>query len=128
MKTTFSTLAQLPELPNRVLVDHGDERLVSADRQGSRFTTDRTEVDLVRSSEGLAVQVTCPTGPLARIVLRWEITFPSDTLYLGDHWERGYGDLQWRFLQPERILPWYFAAHHAASGRTFMAGVSTIKR
>ena len=125
IKTTSSTLAQLPELPNRVLVDHGDERLLSADRQGSRFTTDRTEVNLVRSSEGLAVRVTCPTGPLARIVLRWEITFPSDTLYLGDHWERGYGDLQWRFLQPERILPWYFAAHHAATGRTFMAGVQT---
>ena len=58
-------------------------------------------------------------------MLRWEITFPADTLFLGDHWERGYGDLQWRFVQPERIMPWYFAAHHEASGRTFMAGVKT---
>jgi alpha-galactosidase len=45
------------------------------------------------------------------VVLRWETTFPGDTLFLGDNWERGYGDLQWRFLQPERIMPWYFAAH-----------------
>jgi alpha-galactosidase len=44
-------------------------------------------------------------------------------LFLGDHWERGYGDLQWRFLQPERVMPWYFAAHDAAAGSTFMAGV-----
>ena len=35
------------------------------------------------------------------------------------------GDLQWRFLQPERVMPWYFAAHQAASGRTFVAGVKT---
>jgi alpha-galactosidase len=50
---------------------------------------------------------------------------PRCTLYLGDHWERGYGDLQWRFLQPDRIMPWYFAAYQEASGRTFMAGVKT---
>ena len=26
---------------------------------------------------------------------------------LGDHWERGYGDLAWRGIEPERIMPWY---------------------
>jgi alpha-galactosidase len=59
------------------------------------------------------------------VIARWEARFPQDTLYLGDAWERSYGDLQWRFLQPERIMPWYFAAHHAATGRTFMLGVNT---
>jgi alpha-galactosidase len=120
-----SPLAVLPELPARVFVSHDGSRLVSADRQGSRFTSDGAEINLTRNSSGLAVGVTCPTQPLARVVLRWEITFPGNTLFLGDHWERGYGDLQWRFLQPERVMPWYFAAHHAASGRTFMAGVKT---
>ena len=118
-------LAQLPELPTRVLVDHEGSRLVAAGRQGAHFTTDRAAVNFVSTPEGTSVRVTCPTGPLARIVLRWETAFPEDTLYLGDHWERSYGDLQWRFLQPNRIMPWYFAAHHAASGRTFMAGVKT---
>ena len=119
------SLAQLPELPTRVLVDHEGSRLMAAGRQGARFTTDRAAVNFVSTAEGTSVRVTCPAGPLARIVLRWETTFPEDTLYLGDHWERSYGDLQWRFLQPNRIMPWYFAAHHAASGRTFMAGVKT---
>ena len=118
-------LAQLPEIPTRVLVDHEGSRLMAASRQGARFTTDRAVVNFVSTAEGTAVRVTCPAGPLSRIVLRWETTFPEDTLYLGDHWERSYGDLQWRFLQPNRIMPWYFAAHHAASGRTFMAGVKT---
>jgi hypothetical protein len=60
-----------------------------------------------------------------RVVLRWETNFPGDTIFLGDAWERSYDDLQWRFLKPERIMPWSFAAHQEASGRTFTVGVKT---
>jgi len=117
--------AALPELPTRVLIDLDGSGLKAADRQGSRFTSTRAAVALTATPAGLAVGVTCPSGPLSRVVLRWETEFPADALFLGDAWERGYGDLQWRHLQPERIMPWYFAAHHLASGRTFMAGVMT---
>jgi len=117
--------AALPEQPTRVLVAHEGPDLQTATRSGTRFTTDRAVVSLVTTPQGQDVRVTCPKGPLSRVVLRWETSFSGDTLYLGDHWERSYGDLQWRFLQPERVLPWYFAAHHAASGHTFMAGVKT---
>ncbi len=120
-----SVIAELPGLPVRILVDHDGKGLVTADRQGSRYTTSQAELTLVSSTEGMQVRVSCPKGTLSRAVLRWETAFPSDALFLGDHWERGYGDLQWRFLQPERIMPWYFAAHHTRSGRTFMAGVKT---
>ncbi|MEI6105596.1 MAG: hypothetical protein WCR49_01170 [Opitutae bacterium] len=116
---------RLPERPDRVYVDHDGSGLVPAHRAGSRFTTPTGAVELVDAAHGLMVRVACPKGLLARVVLRWELTFPTDALFLGDHWERGYGDLQWRFLQPERVLPWYFAAHHPASGDTFMAGVLT---
>jgi len=117
--------ARLLELPARVFVDHEGSGLIQAQRSGSRFTTPTGVVALDAAADALHVRVACPTGTLARVVLRWETTFPTDTLYLGDHWERGYGDLQWRFLQPERIMPWYFAAHQPASGDTFMAGVRT---
>ena len=118
-------MAELPALPARVFVEQDDARLVSTSRQNARFTSDRVAVSFVAASAGVDVRVTCPSGPLARVILRWETTFPADTLFLGDHWERGYGDLQWRFLQPERVMPWYFAAHHPGSGRTFMTGVKT---
>jgi alpha-galactosidase len=120
-----SMITELPELLARVFVDHDGTRLAPTDRQGRRFTSDRAAVTLTATSAGLAVRVTCPAGPLTRVVLRWETAFPADTLFLGDHWERGYGDLQWRYLQPERVMPWYFAAHQASSDRTFMAGVMT---
>jgi hypothetical protein len=115
----------LPELPARVFVDHDGSRLERADRVGRRFTTARAEVAVTGTAAGTAVRVTCPGAPLSRVLLRWEASFADETLFLGDHWERGYGDLQWRFQQPERAMPWYFAAHHAPSGRTFMAGVET---
>lgn len=118
-------LSRLPELPTRVFVDQVGSQLKQADRQGSRFTSGQVVVNLATAAPGQEIRVSSPTGPLSRVVLRWETVFPGDTLYLGDHWERSYGDLQWRFLQPERVLPWYFAAHQEATGRTFMAGVKT---
>ena len=118
-------LAAWPELPTRVLIEHDGNDFQTTNRQGSRFTSERAVVNLAATVAGQEVRVTCPRGSLSRVVLRWEISFPGDTLFLGDHWERSYGDLQWRFLQPERILPWYFAAHETASGRSFMAGVKT---
>ena len=118
-------IAALPELPTRVLIEQDGTHLVSTVRDGARFTSSQVAVTFASTAAGVDVRVMCPSGPLSRVVLRWETTFAGDTLFLGDHWERGYGDLQWRHLQPERLLPWYFAAHHAASGRTFMAGVKT---
>jgi len=126
VKGAPSMFTELPGLPVKVFVDHeGKGVLVPTDRQGARFTSGRAAVSLTARASGTAVVVSCPRGPLARVVLRWEAPFPADTLFLGDHWERGYGDLQWRFLQPERVMPWYFAGHQATTGRTFMAGVKT---
>jgi hypothetical protein len=39
-------------------------------------------------------------------MLRWRRAIAEDVLVLGDAWERSYGDLQWRGMQPERTLPW----------------------
>jgi alpha-galactosidase len=111
--------------PTRVLIDNDGAGLVTADRANNRFSVKQTAVHFIPSPAGVAVRVACADGPLMRVVVRWETTFPDDALFLGDHWERGYGDLQWRFLQPERVMPWYFAAHHPASGQTFLAGVQT---
>lgn len=116
---------QLPARPSRVYVQHEETALVPTVREGDRFTSPGAEVAFAYTASGQAVRVTCPKAPLSRVVLRWETGFPEESLFLGDAWERGYGDLQWRGLQPERVMPWYFAAHLAATGETFMAGVMT---
>ncbi|MTD17194.1 hypothetical protein GIS00_24985 [Nakamurella sp. YIM 132087] len=51
-------------------------------------------------------------GAVARIWLRWAVPVPSGVRVLGDHWERGYGDLEWRGPAADRPLPWYFLLQH----------------
>ncbi|HPS54234.1 MAG TPA: hypothetical protein PLP05_01420, partial [Sedimentisphaerales bacterium] len=31
--------------------------------------------------------------------------------YLGDGWERGYGDMEWRGRDDQRVMPWYFLSY-----------------
>lgn len=59
----------------------------------------------------LAVDVTAERTPLERVQLRWRSTIPAGLRFLGDAWERGYGDLEWRGLAAERVLPWYFLTY-----------------
>ena len=46
--------------------------------------------------------------PIKRIIARRKCSIDSKVRILGDHWERSYGESEWRGIVPERILPWYF--------------------
>src|SRR5690349_23262593 len=59
------------DLPSRVFVDHDGTGLKEARRSGARFTSAQGVVELGEESAGLGVKVTCPNGPLTRVVLRW---------------------------------------------------------
>ena len=62
----------------------------------------------VRGAE-LAVTLAAPAVAVERVHLRWRMAVDRELLVLGDAWERSYGDLGWRNMIPERVLPWYFA-------------------
>jgi alpha-galactosidase len=70
-----------------------------------------------------AVSLESPALPVQRVQLRWKCRLPSELLVLGDAWERSYGDLEWRPLQAERVLPWYAMLH--TRGQTAGTGVKT---
>jgi alpha-galactosidase len=55
--------------------------------------------------------------------LRWQLKAAAGLRYAGDHWERSYGDLAWRYMEPERVLPWYFLATDGKA--THACGVKT---
>ena len=61
-------------------------------------------------AEGLSVKISSPRSLLARVHLRWMGSLPEDFRFLGDQWERAYGDLEWRGFAGERVMPWYFLA------------------
>jgi len=82
----------------------------------------RTQVYWRQHHDSADIEVASSTG-LSRVAVRWDEPVPADALVLGDAWERSYGDLQWRHIQPDRLLPWYWLAHEQATGRTEGMGV-----
>jgi alpha-galactosidase len=60
--------------------------------------------------DGLRVQLYAPAAAVKNLRLRWRAGLAPDWKYLGDAWERAYGDLEWKALDANRVMPWYFLA------------------
>ena len=69
------------------------------------------DITTVHAGGGLQVSLTAPQAEPCAVRLRWLVTLPEGTRCLGDAWERGYGDLEWRGVVPERCMPWYVLLH-----------------
>lgn len=74
---------------------------------------------------GLRVEIGAASAPITYAALYWKVAVPAESRVLGDHWERGYGDLEWRGSVPERPLPWYTLIHDPKTGVTQGYGVET---
>ena len=57
----------------------------------------------------LKVSVKSEKQGVSFIYLRWNENIDKSLKVLGDAWERGYGDLEWKLVDPERNMPWYMA-------------------
>lgn len=78
--------------------------------------------------ERLRIAFRSPGGEVSWVHLRWHGGLPKGVRLLGDHWERGYGDLEWRGMVPERPMPWYFLTldGEAAHGYGVMTGAGAM--
>ena len=79
-------------------------------RQGHRWTAAGIAVETEPAAGGMPIIIEGPEAPLLRVHLRWRTKVPERWRILNDQWERSYGDLEWRGLNGERVLPWYFLA------------------
>ena len=74
----------------------------------------------------LKVFVKADETPLTYLRLRWNFTADekrTDSVkILGDHYERGYGDLCWQGILPERIMPWYLLVSNGSDRNPDVAG------
>ena len=105
----------------RVLTAAGDQRL----RAGADGRWEAGDLAvIVRDLPGaLRVELASPSTAVQRLQLRWRGPLERTRLLLGDAWERGYGDLEWRGFVPDRVMPWYVAAWDGQ--RTHLYGVRT---
>jgi alpha-galactosidase len=102
----------------------GDVRLTA--RNGERWTSDGIVVNTIARPDVLHIELSSPGVPVKRVHVRWRGDLSDARLILGDAWERGYGDLEWRSWIPDRVMPWYFATFDGQVTNTY--GVRTGAR
>src|SRR5450759_969157 len=102
----------------------GDLRLTSA--AGGRWTNNGVAVTTTERPGALHIELSAPAMAVTRLRLRWRGDLSDARLIVGDAWERGYGDLEWRGWVPDRVMPWYVATHDGAL--THACGVRTGAR
>lgn len=96
---------------------------VPLSRSGSSWQSTGIQVRASVNMDSLAIGIAAPAIAIVRIHLRWHAKPSPAALYMGDAWERSYGELAWRTIIPERILPWYFASHNGRTTHSY--GVRT---
>ena len=97
-------------IPDRVEIEtEGTERI---EFPGNEITVFRDiKVSVEKRKNTIRIFLQADRTPVRRVRLSWKGRFSENDRILGDHWERGYGDLEWKKPEKDRILPWYFLAH-----------------
>jgi alpha-galactosidase len=95
-------------------------------RRGEQWTGGQIEVESRVERDALALALQSPSTPVVLVHVRWQFEISEKLKVLGDAWERSYGELGWRNLIPERVMPWYFATFDSASCHSY--GVKTDAR
>lgn len=118
-----SGFLDLHRAPDSVMVQAATGDLQLTREAGGRWTNNGVVVTATELRGALRVQLSAPAVAVKRMHLRWRGRMSDPALILGDAWERGYGDLEWRGWVPDRAMPWYFAMHdrsltHAYGVRT----------
>ncbi|GCE11533.1 hypothetical protein [Tengunoibacter tsumagoiensis] len=117
---SYFDILRAPDLVN-VQREDGWSALTQAPNES--WQASGLEVRIVPQGNERHIYLQAPDKAIKRIGLRWQMAIPSGFTYLGDHWERGYGDMSWRSMADERIMPWYFLA--SRDDHTYGYGVKT---
>src|SRR5579864_489691 len=104
---TFLNILRQPDAAV-VHATSGEQRLAPAPQ--GRWDGVGISLRVLEDPGALRIELESPTLGIQRIGVRWAGDLGATRLILGDAWERGYGDLEWRGFVPDRLLPWYVAA------------------
>ena len=117
--TSFMILQRIPD----VITVQTSNSTLQLTYKNTKWIGDDIEVSTIAKKNGLEIELYAPTTPVKNIYLKWNVTPVNDMRYLGDAWERAYGNLQWLPLDTTRVMPWYFIASNNTN--THCYGVKT---
>jgi alpha-galactosidase len=105
-----STNGDILRQPDSVTAYSGPGSPFPLSRQNEEWSKSGIVVSLNGGSSGSewAIHLSSPSTALSHLHLRWDLRIPATLRCLGDAWERSYGDLEWRGIVAERVMPWYF--------------------
>ena len=103
----YASIRECPEYVGIETARGWEQMEKTRDCYGLRDTT------VIIGEDGKSVSLTA-WEPVLRLRICWRQEISEPVKVLGDHWERGYGDLEWRGVVPERVLPWYVLVSDAA--------------
>ncbi|MEO8735767.1 MAG: twin-arginine translocation signal domain-containing protein [Edaphobacter sp.] len=109
--TQSSTFIDLLRIPDYITAYSRLDDPLPLRRSGAEWQGKGVTIESRVGKEELAITVAAPGMPVKFIHVRWNAPVAKNLLALGDHWERSYGDLSWRNIVPERVMPWYFATY-----------------
>jgi alpha-galactosidase len=130
-QATASSFLDLIRLPDEVTTfDHFEKTLPKGrlllSRSGEKWVGKGMVVECGLAKDSLTLGLESPQNPVVVVHVRWQMTVPLHLLVLSDAWERSYGELGWRNVIPERVMPWYFATHDGSACHGY--GVTTDAR
>ena len=76
--------------------------------EAGRYVSGDIEVTLALHEDVLEAALTAETSEVREVILCWKDALKETGLLLSDHWERGYGDLEWKKKEETGVMPWYF--------------------
>ncbi|WP_461224650.1 alpha-amylase family protein [Lacticaseibacillus suihuaensis] len=120
--------------PNHMTVQLADGTWQELTHRGDHWATDGVSVTTTATTttaaatltgifNSLAVAITAADQPLQRLRLTWPRKPQPGALFMGDAFERAYGELRFTPLDEAAVYPWYFVEHGPTGNRCL--GVAT---
>ncbi|MBQ8545427.1 MAG: alpha-galactosidase [Clostridia bacterium] len=101
-------------IPDYACLYHDTKEEFFNDALANSLKSDDCEIKFELSGNKLKVFATTYKTGAKYLQLRWNNEMRKDVRVLGDAYERGYGDLQWDTIRPERMMPWYMAVSNGS--------------
>lgn len=105
-----------------ITIQASDER-IEIPYSGPSINISGIKIEFEEKNDQENLFLTAFDKPVEWIKIRWNHPLPKQVLILGDAWERGYGDFQWKGISGRRFMPWYFLASDKTSYTQWGYGV-----